>query len=404
MKSCNAPAGMLLLLLLLLLLASACCIACGEKAQAGKDGPPSGAGKKPPMAFPVEVAPVQARDVQVVIPAVGSVEAFERVQVTARVSGVVERIKFTEGELVKNGQVLVEIEPKRYQVAVRSAQAALERVRASKADAEAGLSRREQAVAQSPGLIPAEEIESFRTKQRLAAAEESKAQADHDVAALNLRDAYVRAPVAGTIETRSVQTGQYAQPGMVLAQLVQRDPLLLRFPVPEADAGKLSNGLEVTFRAQGVADTLRATITHVAAISDMTTRMVPVTAEVVPEHRDRVRPGAFAEITIAVGSMNHAAIVPEIAVRPSERGFLAFVVEGEGKAAIAKERVVSLGMHTSDGFVEVRDGLKLGEQLVIRGGEALKDGVLVRVAAATEQPSGSPGAIKDRAAAPEARP
>jgi multidrug efflux system membrane fusion protein len=385
-------------------------VGCGEKALAGKaepgkagpgkaeSGASQAAGKKPPMMFPVEVAPVQTRDVQVVIPAVGSVEAFERVQVTARVAGVIDRVKFTEGDIVKNGQVLVAIEPQRYQVAVRSAKAALERVRASKLDAEAGLARRERAVAQSPGLIPAEEIETFRTKQRLAVAEELKAQADLDEASLNLRDAYVRAPVAGTIETRTAQTGQYAQPGLVLATLVQRDPLLLRFPVPEADAGKLRMGLEVTFRAQGVPETLRATITHIAAVADSGTRMVPVIAQVATEQRDRVRPGAFAEVTASVGSAANAAIVPEMAVRPSEKGFLAFVIEdGANGKSVARERVVQLGMHTSDGFVEVREGLKAGEQLVIRGGEPLKEGVPVRVSKAG---AGSSAAGKPEGEAP----
>lgn len=357
--------------------------ACGDKGGSGKDkdrGAAEGGGaKKGPQAFPVEVAPVEARDVQLVIPAVGSVDAFERVQVTARVSGVVERVKFTEGDLVKSGQVLVEIEPQRYQVAVRSAKAALERVKASQAEAAAGLQRRQQAIEKSPGLIPAEELETWRTKGSLAAAEQAEAAARYEEASLNLRDAYVRAPTTGTIETRSVQTGQYMQPGVVLATLVQRDPLLLRFQVPEADAGKLHNGMVVNFVVQGDPTEFHATITHVAALADMTTRMVPITGEVAPEQRDKLRPGAFAEVSIAVGTVSNTPIVPEIAVRPSERGFLAFVIEDDGGKPIARERIVTLGMHTRDGYVEVREGLKVGERLVVRGGEALKDGAAVRV-------------------------
>lgn len=358
--------------------------ACGDRAKAGKEeaGDKPGA-KKGPQAFPVEVAAVEARDVQLVIPAVGSVDAYERVQVTARVSGVIEEVKFTEGDIVKKGQVLVEIEPQRYQVAVRSAKAALERVKASQAEAAAGLQRREQAIAKSPGLIPAEELETWRTKGSLAAAEQAEAAARLDEASLNLRDAYVRAPAGGTIETRNVQTGQYMQPGVVLATLVQRDPLLLRFQAPEADAGKLSKGLVVAFKVQGDPTEFRATITHVAALADMTTRMVPVTAEVAPEQRDQLRPGSFAEVTASVGSVSNAPVVPEIAVRPSERGFLAFVIEEEAGKPVARERIVTLGMHTSDGHVEVREGLKAGEKLVIRGGEALKDGAAVRVQGAS---------------------
>jgi multidrug efflux system membrane fusion protein len=358
--------------------------ACGGNARDGKPASADkGGGKKGPQAFPVEVAVVQSRDVQLVIPAVGSLDAFERVQVTARVSGVVEKIKFTEGDLVKNGQVLVEIEPRRYQVAVRSAKAALERVKASGAEAAAGLQRRQLAIDKSPGLIPAEELETWRTRQSLANAEEAEAAARLEEANLNLRDAYVRAPTTGTIETRNVQTGQFMQPGVVLATLVQRDPLLLRFQVAEADAGMLKNGMTVGFKVQGDDTEYRATITHVAALADMSTRMVPVTGEVAPEQRDRLRPGSFAEVKASVGTNTNSPIVPEIAVRPSERGFLAFVIEEDSSGKpVARERIVKLGMHTEDGHVEVREGLKAGERLVIRGGEALKDGAAVRVSGA----------------------
>ncbi|HMI90709.1 MAG TPA: efflux RND transporter periplasmic adaptor subunit [Polyangiales bacterium] len=329
-----------------------------------------------PLAFPVETRPVVARDVQYELDAVGSVDAYERVQVTARVQGVVERVHFSEGEQVKAGQLLAEIEPQRYQVAVRSAQASLERARASKADAEAGMGRREQALAKSPGLIPAEELESWRTKMRLAEAETLSAQAAYDQAALNLRDARVRAPLAGTIETRSVQTGQYAQPGAVLATLVRRDPLLLRFSVAEADASKLSRAQTVGFRVRGLEGSFSAKVSHIAGIADAASRMVPITAEVAAAERDRLRPGAFAEVSVPIVGGGNLPVVPELAVRPSEKGFLAYVVEG----GVARERVLNLGMHTSDGQVEVRAGLKVGEQLVVRGAEALKDGTKIKLA------------------------
>lgn len=76
-------------------------------------------------------------------------------------------------------------------------------------------------------------------------------------------------------------------------------------------------------------------------------------------------------------------------MRPSERGFLAFVIEEEAGKLIARERIVTLGMHTRDGHVEVREGLKVGEKLVVRGGEALKDGSAVRI-----QPSAGAASVK----------
>src|SRR5688572_19918949 len=99
-----------------------------------------------PMRFPVEVAPVQAQRVEYTLSAVGSLEAYERVQMTARIAGVVDRVRFSEGEHVKENQTLVEIEPQRYAVAVSAARASMEKAQAERADAEAGFARRQQAV------------------------------------------------------------------------------------------------------------------------------------------------------------------------------------------------------------------------------------------------------------------
>ena len=177
----------------------------------------------------------------------GSVEAFENVQMTARVAGVVEKVLFSEGAQVRAGQVLVEIEPQRYNLAVEAAQAAFEKATAARADAEAALKRRETVVRQNPGLITAEELETWRTKVRVAIADGAQAAAALDQAKLNLHDAYVRTPVGGVIQTRTVQTGQYVQPGTILASLLRRDPLLLRFQVPEQDAVASANRIEGFF-------------------------------------------------------------------------------------------------------------------------------------------------------------
>jgi multidrug efflux system membrane fusion protein len=327
------------------------------------------------MLFPVEVAPVEVRDVEYVVNAVGSVEAFERVQITARVAGVVERVGFTEGQVVKKGEVLAEIEPTRYSLMVNAAQAAQEKAQAAASEAQAGAQRRAAVNEQRPGLLPAEELESFQTRARSAVAEVSAAKAALDQAELNLRDAYVRAPMDGVLQTRTVQTGQYVQPGYVLATLLRRDPLLLRFRVAEADVGSLKPGMLARFTVRSDSRKYSAKITHVAAAAEDQSRMVPVTAEVSKEDSEALRPGAFASVVVPVETSKGSPVVPQTAVRPSERGFLAYVVEGDK----ARERVLELGMRTEDGRVEVREGLKQGERLVVRGAEALKEGAVVRV-------------------------
>jgi multidrug efflux system membrane fusion protein len=363
----------------LLVLASALTlVAAGcskDEAQAKNGGPGGAQGGRKSMEFPVEVQPVESRRVEYTVTAVGSLDAFERVAVTSRVAGAVERVLFTEGQLVQKGQALVEVEPERYRLAVESAEATLQKALAAKAEAEAGYERRQSASAKNPGLIRGEEIETWRTKVQSTAAEVAQAQSAVSTAKLNLRDAFVRAPVAGIIQTRTVETGQYVPVGTVLATLVRRDPLLLRFQVPEQDATPLRSGMIVRFSVAEDQAQHEARITHVAAAANQASRMVDVTSNVVNANRPELRPGAFARVTVPVGATRDAPVVPQTAIRPSEKGFLAFIV----KNGAAEQRILTLGMRTADGQVEVKNGLAAGETLVIRGAEALRDGAKVKV-------------------------
>ena len=166
----------------------------------------------------------------------------------------------------------------------------------------------------------------------------------------------------------------------VLATLVRRDPLLLRFRVPERDAARIKPGQQATFRVREDSREFTAKVVHVAESADDTSRLVDITANIDDPSDHALRPGSFAEITVPVSSPGEAPVIPVGAVRPSERGFLAYVVEGDK----AVERILTLGMRSADGRVEVLSGLKGGEMLVVRGSEALSNGVTVRIGAPAE--------------------
>lgn len=358
--------------LLIILSLSLLSAGCSSKSDAE---PKSGGASRKVTEFPVEVQPVESRRVEYSINSVGSLEAFERVAVTSRVAGAIERVNFREGQVVGKDQTLVEIEPQRYRLAVAAAEATLQKSLAGKAEAEAGFSRRQAASEKNPGLIRGEEIETWRTKVQSTAAEVSQSQAALATAKLNLHDAFVRAPVAGIIQTRTVETGQYVPVGTVMATLMRRDPLLLRFTVPEQDAMPLRPGIIARFAIAEDATMHEARITHVAAAASQASRMVDVTAQVVNPNRPELRPGAFARVVVPIGATREAPVIPQTAIRPSEKGFLAYTVVG----GVAQQRILTLGMRTADGQVEVKDGLRVGESLVIRGAEALRDGAKVKV-------------------------
>jgi RND family efflux transporter MFP subunit len=347
----------------------------GESGAAATPAPKGGKGAKSGMSFPVDVINVEAKQVGYEVHAPGTLEAFERVQVTARVAGVVDRVAFTEGQNVNGGDALVVIDGERFDLAVKSAQAALEKAQASQRDTEAAIARREGAADANPGLIPGEELESYKTKGLTAKADTAGAEQALRTAEVNLRDARVRAPMSGVIQTRTVETGQYVQAGYVMATLLRTEPLLLRFAVLPDDAPRLKAGMPIEFSLRESQRQYAGHITLVSGAADDTTHMVGVTAQVDADtHKYWLRPGSFCDVVVQVGATRDAAVIPTVAARPTERGFVAYVIDGE----VAHEHILNLGMSTADGWVEVRSGIAAGDRVVVRGAEALSDGAHVK--------------------------
>jgi len=391
--------------LLLSLIAS-----CSSKSQGAKNDAPAAStqsqhGGRRALTFAVDVMTVEAKPVTYVVTAPGRIEAFERVQVTARVAGAVDRVGFTEGEQVKRGQVLVVIDSARYQTAVDSSKAALDKALAAQSDAEAMVTRRQAASAEHPGLIPGEEVASYRTKSLTAKADSRVAEQALKTAQLNLRDSSVRAPIEGIIQTRTVETGQYVQAGYLMATLLRKDPMLLRFEVEVSDAMRIKPGMSASFTLRETQDTFSAKITLVSGAADATSHMVPITAELTDkDHRYWLRPGSFCDVTVELErSQRLAPTIPRPAARATDHGYVAYVVDGD----VARERILTLGMNTKDGWIEVRSGLKAGDLLVVRGGEALSDSAKVKgahVTAASFTSGIGAGAPAPSAAAPEPSP
>ena len=371
-------------------LVGACSHKAAEPAAGGKRGATKG------IAFPVEVLQVTADPHTVDITAPGVVDAFEHVQITARVSGVIDKVTFVEGQDVKTGQVMAYIDSRRYALSVSSAKAALEGAQAAAADAQASLNRRKGASEANPGVIAAEELETFQTKLRTAQASVDQSKEALKLAQLNLDDSNLKTPVAGTVQTRSVETGQYVQAGTVVATLLQRDPMLLHFNVTTAEAPRLKVGMPVEFTLKESQQKYTGKITLVAGAADSESRLVPATAQIdtTDKHQFWLRPGSFAQVEVKMPSTRAFPMIPQTAARPSERGFLAYVVSGD----TAHEHTLVLGLHTPEGMVEVKSGLTAGDVLVTRGVEALSEGAKVKVV--TNLPAGMGGPEMSDAGAP----
>ena len=323
-------------------------------------------------ALRVRVAPVAVQDVIYQIKSLGQIEARDMVQVTAEVDGVASDVRFREGDQVGPGTVLLRIDPERYRLEAERAQAVLEQSRAEQDRAEADLKRRE-ALAQND-LLSVEELTRSRGENARLDASVDVAKAALGIARQNLQRAEVRPQVPGVINTRTVDTGQYVRAGTVLATIVDSSRLRLRFKVSEAESLRATVGGTVTFRVAPLGPReFTARIYHVGKIADTTTRQVEVLAWV--DSMGELKPGFFAEVTLAGEERKNALVIPEGAIQASEQGFVTYVVED----GTAKLRPIQQGLRTGAGIVEILSGLKPGETVVTEGSDRLADGIPVEV-------------------------
>ncbi len=187
----------------------------------------------------------------------------------------------------------------------------------------------------------------------------------------------MRAPIAGVIDTRTVDTGQFVKTGVVLATLVDTSRLRLRFKLSDGESLYAKVGGTPSFRVAALGTReFKARIYHVGQVADPTTRQVEVLAWV--ENPGVLKPGFFAEVTLSGESRKGAVVIPDSAVLASEQGFISYVVV-DGKAVL---RAVRIGLRTGDGRVEIRSGLKPGEVVISEGSDRLSDGVPLRDAGA----------------------
>ena len=371
-------------LTLLALAALSLSAACGRS-----QGAAAGAARGP-RAVTVSVAPVAVQDVIYQITANGSLEAEEVVQVTAEVEGQVSSVNFQEGQRVTPGTVLALIDPDKYRLEAQRAEAAYKKALADAERAKNELVRREALAKEQ--LVSAEEINRAQGEADRLIAEADATRAARDLAAQNVQRSRVRAPRGGVINTKTVETGAYVRTGTVLATIVDTTRLRLRFRVSEGESLRARTGQTVAFRVQSLGQTeFPATIYHVGEVADPATRQVEVLAWV--KNPGVLKPGFFAEVSLASESRKAATVVPESAVQASEQGFVSYVVK-DGKA---EARPIRIGLRTGTGVVEILSGLAPGDIVVVEGSDRLANGVPVQVARAGEAggaggPSGAPSA------------
>lgn len=338
--------------------------------QAGPaSGPPAG------FAMPVEAAPVRIGPSQRQIQAVGSLRSNESVIVRPELAGRIVQINFTEGQKVKKGQLLVQLD-------ATVPRAELVQMQAALSLAKANYERAQELHKRSAGTERA--LDEARWKLR------------NDEAAVKLSEARLEkyalmAPFDGVIGLRKVSIGDFVNAGADLVNLEQIDPLKVDFRVPEVFLASLKVGQRIAVTVDAMPGReFAGEVYAIDPLVDASGRAVVIRARIAnPE--DALRPGLFARVALVVDEKPEAVFVPEQSLVPvNDQLFVFKVVDGpQGGKAVAFTKV-KLGERRK-GEAEVVEGLKPGDVVVTAGLLKIRDGMPVQI---MPPPGAPPAATK----------
>lgn len=300
------------------------------------------------------IATVQPLGLQ--IEAVGTARANESVDVTSKMTNTVVAVRFNEGDLVRKGQVLVELD---------SAEA-----RADLEEAQAALAESENQFKRSRDLYAQQALSVSQLDQIEATLKGNRARVS--AAKARLEDTTIRASFDGRTGFRRVSVGSLVNPGTVITTLDDTTIIKLDFTVPETYFYVLRPGLKITARTVGLPG--REFVGEVAQLGsrvDPVTRSITVRAEI-PNKDGLLRPGMFMTVALE-GEPEPTLLVPEAAIVPEQGKTFVFVV----RDGIVDRREVRTGKRRP-GVVEVVEGLQPNEHVVIEGTQNVRDGSRVR--------------------------
>jgi membrane fusion protein, multidrug efflux system len=338
------------------------------------------------VVLPVVVADAARSSLPVYLNGLGNVSAFYTVTVKSRVDGQLMKVDFQEGDLVKEGQVILEIDPRPYQVQLEMAQAALNHDQALLSNAKMDLDRYGKLV--ETGLIPSQQVDTQKALVAQYDATIKQDEANIDNAKLQLVYSKVTAPITGIVGLRLVDPGNIVHAadttGMVV--ITQLQPISVLFTIPE-DAlpqvlQKLRAGAHLTVDAYN-RDNSKKLASGVLTTSDNQIDNTTGTSKLkaVFENKDfALFPQQFVNMRLLVESLNDQLTVPNVAIQNGQQGTFVYVVDEKSRVHL---KPVTVGI-TTDTSADILGGLSDGEHVVVDGTDRLIEGAQVRVRKAGE--------------------
>lgn len=330
---------------------------------------------------PVRVATVSQGDFPVELKALGTVTAYNTVNVRGRVEGELVKLLFKDGQQVKAGDLLAVIDPRSYEIALQQAQGALQEHKAQLRNAELDLARyrglyAEDSIAKQTLDTQEALVNQFRGSLK-------SLQADVATARLNLDFTQIRAPITGRLGIRQADVGNLVSSGdaLPLVVITQTLPIAVMFTLPEAElpavVQQLRSGATLAVEAWDRSEKLKLAegeLESVDNLIDTATGTVKLKARFA-NAEEMLFPNQFVNVRLRVKTLQNVTLMPAAALQFGASGTFAYLVDGEDKVQLTP---ISVG--ASDGLLSVvEQGLNPGDRLVLEGTDRLRSGNKVEV-------------------------
>lgn len=359
----------------------------------GPGGPPPGGGaggaRGGGLPMPVGTGTVAKGDIKVTLNALGTVTPLRNVTVTAQVAGQLLRVNFKEGQLVNQGDLLAEIDPRTYQAALEQAQGTLAKDQALLAEAKIDLDRYQTLFKQDS--IAKQQLDSQLSLVHQYEGQSRTDQGQIDTAKVNLAYTKIVAPVTGRVGLRQIDPGNNVAVGTTIVVVTQLKPIDVLFTIPEDNLQpvlkKLHSGVAMTADAYDRAGTTKLASGTLASLDnqvDTSTGTVKAKAEFVNDD-ESLFPNQFVNVRLLLDTLHDATVVPTSALERGSSGLFVYVVQSDKTVAV---RNITTGP-TEGEHVAVTNGLSVGEVVVTSGADRLREGSRVELPGDNPQPAAS---------------
>ncbi|UCE17953.1 MAG: efflux RND transporter periplasmic adaptor subunit [Gemmatimonadota bacterium] len=322
---------------------------------------------------PVEIFHVRPGNMTQSITATGTIRPFRQAYVASEASGRITRVNFEVGQHVEIGELLVQLDEELLSLGADQAEAQKMQAKATYEKAVKDLERNEKLY--SEGSITEFELETARVNEQVSKSNYLLAEASLKMAKRQLSDTRIASPISGEVAERSVDVGETVAPGTPVVKIVETDRLRVNIGLSAEQIVKVrkGQGVELTVEAYpGIP--FEGKVFTVGPEASPDTRTFPVEILIQNSRDHPLKAGMVARVRVAVEVIKDVPLIPRDAILERSGEYIAYVVNGDE----ATKRTLDIGAQAPD-MIEIREGIAIGEDVVVVGQENLSDGTKVTV-------------------------